>query len=159
MDNLINLEEKSGYLIYQLNLLWKREISRSIAEFDLTYTQYLVLMATAWIHLNDQTGSVTQARISEFLHIDRMLVSRMVNKLMQRKFIQTKEGCDGSRTQPLCVTDEGISILRKAVPQILDKEQDFYACLNKKEHKTLNQIMAKVLNYNQLKDQSQTSDK
>ena len=163
MKNLVNLEEKSGYLIYQLNLLWKREMSKAISAFDLTYTQYLVLMAAAWLGDKQDTSvkeqKVTQSGISEFLHIDRMLVSRMVNKLKKRDLIRDFEDSSSIRSKPLLVTEDGRNMLKKVVPMILEREQIFYKGLTAKEHNELNHLLGKVLSSNQLQDQPQSSNK
>jgi DNA-binding MarR family transcriptional regulator len=158
MKQLVNLEEKTGYLIYQLNLLWKREISRVIAEFDLTYTQYLVLMATAWLEGREGTEQTTQAQISSFLHIDRMMVSRMVQKLINLNLIAYNKQEAQGRTQPIHTTERGMQILRKAVPEILLNEAEFYSCLTEQEHQNLNSLLIKVLSSNQSNEQKQSTD-
>ncbi|MCG8374395.1 MAG: hypothetical protein MI700_12715, partial [Balneolales bacterium] len=73
-----NPQERLGYLIWQINMQWVRQVNHMVSEFDITHTQLLVLVGTRMLGMNKE--EVIQQDLVELIKIDRMLVSKMVKK-------------------------------------------------------------------------------
>ena len=78
-------EDSPGYLLGQLTMLWERKQKRVLDPLDLTRTQFVLLCAIAW--LSRDNDKVTQIDIANQGNADRMMVSKVLRTLEEKKFI------------------------------------------------------------------------
>jgi len=81
----------------------------ALRPLDLKVSQMNILMAAA------KMGVVRPVEVCEYLHLDVSTLSRNVDRMKARGWLEVVPGDDG-RAQPFRLTSEGRKLLEKAVP-------------------------------------------
>jgi DNA-binding MarR family transcriptional regulator len=138
-------EDSPGYLLGQLTLLWQRKQKRVLDPLDLTQTQFMLLCALAW--LSKESDSVTQIDIANQGNADRMMVSKVLRTLEDKKFVTRKEHKTDTRAKTISLTTAGVDILQQALIAIETADLEFFGQADV-DLSTLNATMAKVIKSN-----------
>lgn len=124
---------------------WLRRISNEVhnafvsklEKAEITIPEWCVLIALYHDH------ETTPAQIAAKVGIDRAAVSRTVEKLVKRGFVQRKIGQDRRYTH-LQLTQKA----KELVPQLAkfadENEKEFFSMLSSQEKKTLEKILLKI---------------
>jgi DNA-binding MarR family transcriptional regulator len=137
--------ESPGYLLGQLTLLWQRKQKKVLDPLDLTQTQFTLLCALAW--LSNNTNNVTQVEIANQTNFDRMMVSKVLRTLEEKKFVTRQEHETDTRAKTIRLTDIGEMVLQKAIIEIENADLDFFASLENKLS-TFNKNMVQLIDKN-----------
>lgn len=138
-------EDSPGYLLGQLTMLWQRKQKRVLDPLDLTHTQFALLCALAW--LSRESDMVTQVDIANQGNADRMMVSKVLRTLEEKKFITRQEHPTDTRAKTIKLTQDGEMVLQKAIVSVEAADVDFF-------HKygtdlaTFNATMATLIQHN-----------
>ncbi len=116
-------EDNIGYLLWQTTMQWQREMNRALNEVDLTHTQFVVLIALAW--LSKTSAEVTQKDIAEHSKIDKMMLSKVLNKLKEKELIDRREHKIDRRAKCVFLTEKGKETLQNAI-EIKTKANDLF---------------------------------
>lgn len=119
--------DSPGYLLGQLMLLWQRKQKKVLDPLDLTQTQFVLLAALAW--LSRESDAVTQIDIANQGNADRMMVSKVLRTLEEKKFITRHEHPTDTRAKTIRLTAEGEIVFRKALIAIENADVEFFAAL------------------------------
>lgn len=117
-------EDSPGYLLGQLTMLWQRKQKRVLDPLDLTHTQFVLLCALAW--LSGDSDQVTQVDIANQGNADRMMVSKVLRTLEEKKFITRHEHPTDTRAKTIRLTAEGEKVLQKAIVCVETADLDFF---------------------------------
>ena len=79
-------EDSPGYLLAQVTMLWQRKQKRVLDPLNLTHTQFVLLASLAW--LSRENNAVTQTDIANQSNADRMMVSKVLRTLEEKKLKQ-----------------------------------------------------------------------
>ena len=120
-------EESPGYLLGQLMMLWQRKQKRVLDPLDLTHTQFVLLCALAW--LSRENNVVTQVDIANQGNADRMMVSKVLRTLEEKKFITRNEHPTDTRAKTISLTSRGEKVLQKAIISVENADLDFFKVL------------------------------
>lgn len=137
-----NPEESSGYLLWQVSMLWQRKMKRALDELGLTHTQFVLLAALAWLSKSSET--VTQVDIASHSNTDRMMVSKVLRTLQNKGFINRKEHLTDTRAKSISLSKSGQTILQKAIKIVEETDNSFFSVLQSQE-KTFNSNMRKLV--------------
>jgi DNA-binding MarR family transcriptional regulator len=77
------LEESLGFNLYRVAQLYRRELIRALADYDLTPEQWQILVA-----LSESCDSLTQGEIAALTFKDKHSVSRMLDRMEQAGWIK-----------------------------------------------------------------------
>lgn len=121
--------DSPGYLLGQLTMLWHRKLKRVLDPLDLTHTQFALLCALAW--LAKESDSVTQVDIANQGNADRMMVSKVLRTLEEKKFITRNEHKTDTRAKTISLTEIGETVLQKAIIAVETADLTFFARLEK----------------------------
>jgi DNA-binding MarR family transcriptional regulator len=124
-------EESSGYLLWQLTMLWQRKIKRELDEMDITHTQFVLLASIGWLLKSNEI--VTQVEIARHSNTDRMMVSKVLRTLQQKGYIARQEHATDTRAKTITLTKSGGVILQKALKAVEQVDRDFFAVLKAQE--------------------------
>jgi DNA-binding MarR family transcriptional regulator len=124
-------EESSGYLLWQISMLWQRNMKHELDKINLTHTQFVLLAALAWLSRNNTT--VTQVNLSKHSKTDRMMVSKVLRTLQKKKYILRNEHETDTRAKSIVLTDDGENILNQAIKIVEKVDSDFFSVLNSDE--------------------------
>lgn len=123
-------EDSPGYLLAQLTLIWQRKQKKALDPLDLTHTQFVLLCALAW--LSQTNSEVTQVDIANQGNADRMMVSKVLRILENKKFIARKEHTTDTRAKIVVLTSKGEKILQQALIDVENTDHDFFSTLGQK---------------------------
>lgn len=138
-------EDSPGYLLGQLTMLWQRKQKRVLDPLDLTSTQFVLLAALAW--LSKDSDAVTQIDIANQGNADRMMVSKVLRTLEEKKFVTRKEHKTDTRAKTISLTPSGAAILQKALIAIETADLEFFS-QSGVDLSTLNASMSKLISKN-----------
>ena len=137
--------DSPGYLLGQLTMLWQRKQKRVLDPLDLTHTQFALLCALAW--LSRESDNVTQVDIANQGNADRMMVSKVLRTLEEKKFITRKEHKTDTRAKTISLTESGETVLQKAIISVETADLDFFSTLDK-DLPNFNSNMASLIEMN-----------
>jgi DNA-binding MarR family transcriptional regulator len=137
--------DSPGYLLGQLTMLWQRKLKRVLDPLDLTHTQFALLCALAW--LSKESDNVTQIDIANQGNADRMMVSKVLRTLEEKKFISRREHKTDTRAKTISLTESGETVLQKAIICVESADIEFFSSLNK-DLPTFNANMASLIEMN-----------
>jgi len=137
--------ESPGYLLGQLTLLWQRKLKKVLDPLNLTQTQFVLLAALGW--LSRENDNVTQVDIANQGNADRMMVSKVLRTLEEKKFINRQEHQTDTRAKVIKLTDDGAKVLQKALTTVENADIDFFSVLGK-NLSSFNQYMINLTEQN-----------
>jgi DNA-binding MarR family transcriptional regulator len=145
-DNTFSVEraeDSSGFLLWQVTTIWQRKIKRSLEQYDLTHTQYVLLASLHWLTLHHQ--EVTQIVLSGYAKIDPMTTSAVLKTLEKKEFIRRQEHSTDTRAKKIDITEQGKEVIKKAIVTVETTDLAFFSLLKDKT-KTLNELLITLIN-------------
>ena len=135
--------ENLGYLIWQVTMLWQRQMNSDLSKVGLTYTQFIMLASLGW--LLKKSENVTQKELANFSNTDRMMVSKVLRTLQEKGLVDRKEHDTDTRAKCAFLTEKGKSILEEAFTIKLNSNNKFFKNLSDEERfmNDLKQILNK----------------
>ena len=105
---------------------WRREVETRLRVFELTFTQWLVLDATASAisQLGDDDHAVSQSEVAETCELDAMTVSQVMGTLAARGLVDRGISAAG-RSYRIMLTDKGRRALQNAAASVRTATQRF----------------------------------
>lgn len=126
--NLLYTSHRISYLLHQ-----------QFKDLEITHQQYNILRI-----LRGQYPNPCNLRLLKERIIDRMSdVSRIVDKLITKGFVERKENKTDRRNVELLITDKGMAIL-ESLDHIDNSFDELFKNLNKDEIKQLNTLLDKL---------------
>lgn len=123
-----NPNENIGYLLWQATMQWQRQMNRALYEVGLTHTQFVILMALAWLLRSSK--NVTQKEIADHSKTDRMMVSKILRALQKNGLIERREHETDTRAKCVWLTDKGLDVLQKAISVKTNANEQFFENLS-----------------------------
>jgi MarR family transcriptional regulator, organic hydroperoxide resistance regulator len=106
-------EESTGFLLWQVSMLWQRSVNGVLSDLGLTHAQFVVLAAAGWLTYKQE--SVTQTDIAKHAQIDKMMTSTILRGLEKKGYIIREEHITDTRAKTVMLTHEGQFILKRAL--------------------------------------------
>lgn len=138
-------EESSGFLLWQLTMLWQRKIKKELDKLDITHTQFVLLASIAW--LSKTNSNISQVEIANHSKTDRMMVSKVLRTLIDKNMIERKEHPNDTRAKTIKLSSKGANVLQKAIIIVEKTDMQFFSKLGNDLPK-LNKNMLTLLNKN-----------
>lgn len=128
---------------YRLAVL-AEAVSRSMAQvygerFELSRDEWRVLAALA------ETSPMKTTALIEHTTMDKMRVSRAVNRMIQAGWLDRQDDPDDGRGYLLSLLPAGLALYRKIVPMVLAREQFLFEGLSAEERALLDRALDQVL--------------
>jgi DNA-binding MarR family transcriptional regulator len=137
--------DSPGYLLGQLTMLWQRKQKKVLDPLDLTHTQFVLLAALGW--LSKTSDAVTQVDIADQSNSDRMMVSKVLRTLEEKKFITRNAHKTDTRAKIIRLTTTGETVLQNAIKVIEDADLEFFSLLGK-DVSSFNSDMLRLIDEN-----------
>ncbi|MBA5791710.1 MarR family transcriptional regulator [Flavobacterium sp. xlx-214] len=122
-------EKSPGFLLAQLTLLWQRKQKKVLDPLDLTQTQFILLASIAW--LTNKSDNVTQVEIANLNNFDRMMVSKVLRTMQEKKLITRKEHGTDTRAKIVKLTTNGEKVLQIALTKVENADIEFFESIDK----------------------------
>jgi DNA-binding MarR family transcriptional regulator len=124
MENTINQEESTGYLLYNLTTILQRKMKRELDKLSITHMQF-VLLATIQ-KLSNTNKTISQIEIANESKTDKMMVSKVLRTLQTKEFITRNEHQTDTRSKTIELTKNGEIIFEKAFVIVKQVERNFF---------------------------------
>lgn len=134
--------ELADFLPYQLSVL-ANLVSRELAqiyqkEFDLSVAEWRVIAVLG------PDKQLSAKDITDITIMDKVSVSRAVQRLIQSDRVQANADVDDRRRQILMLTDAGRDVFHTVVPLALGYEAQLLNRISDQERRMLSQIVEKL---------------
>lgn len=140
-----NPGNSNGFSLWQLSNLWQRKLRERLDPHGVTHVQFLLLNCLAVLNKNQQYA-ITQRMLSSFSGCDKMMTSKVLRTLENRKLIQRKNHHSDTRSKSLLLTTKGMEVLQLATESFQLAETEVFECLGKKE-KGFGKKLRKILQH------------
>ena len=133
----LKLENQLCFPLYAVSNLIIRKYKTYLKELDLTYTQYITMMAL-W-----EEEPTIMAELNQKLHLNSSTLSPVLRRLEEKGYIEKGPLEEDERILFINLTDEGYELKNKAlkIPKKMAKEFK----LEQEEAKELYRILYKIL--------------
>ena len=145
--------ESTGFIIWNTTNLWQRKIKEKLDPHGITHVQFLLLNTLASLN-KDADRAITQRMVSVHSGCDKMMVSKVLRTLEEKKLILRKDHVSDTRSKSLLITTKGMDLLKVATPAFLQAESLFFESLGKKE-KSFSKRLRKI---NKVNNKEEASD-
>ena len=133
----LKLENQLCFPLYVASKYVVRSYTPILEEFDLTYTQYIAMMAM-W-----ERQSLSMNELGKILYLDSGTLTPLVNKLIKKGYLQKQIDLNDKRMISITLTEKGANLKRemKQVPSKVAK------CINvdKEEAQALRRYLDKII--------------
>lgn len=135
----LKLENQLCFPLYACSKAVTRHYKPLLDEFDLTYTQYITMMAM-W-----EKKSASVKEIGECLYLDSGTLTPVINKLESKGYIVKRRSDDDARGVIVTVTEAGMKLRDK----IIKVPAQMGGCVNlsEKEGAELYRLLYKILGH------------
>ena len=135
-------EESTGYLLWQVTMGWHLRLNQQLRPVGLTLTQFTLLAGLYW--LSQQGEAVTQQRLADYAHTDRMMTSKVLQTLERKGLVERPSHQQDGRAKQLRLTDAGEGLLRQAHAVMEPADAQFFGPLQA-EAGLFNQLLARLM--------------
>lgn len=132
-----------GYLIRRLYTLLLARFEGALAQADFTLTQWIVL-----IQLRDGMARTASDLASDLDH-DSGAITRVLDQLERRGFLQRRRSSRDRRVVELKLTAAGKAIAEELLPLVVDQTNAALAPLSKPEFEQLHGYLVRLLDHAQ----------
>jgi len=120
-------------MLWRVSNEWQREMREALKDFDLTHAQFVLLAATIW--LEDQNVNVNQAALSRHAAMDKMMVSDVIRTMEKKELVKREASKEDARSFSIRATQQGLSLLPKAMKAVETRNEMFFSRSEFGEHK------------------------
>ena len=137
MYDCLKLENQLCFPLYLCSKELTRKYSKFLSEFDLTYTQYIVMLYL-W-----EKESCNVSELGKTILLDSSTLTPLLKKLEVKGYIKRERSSSDERNLNISLTDEG----NKLKDMAIDVPKEMGKCINldESEAKELGRILYKIL--------------
>jgi DNA-binding MarR family transcriptional regulator len=136
-----NLGDHVGFWLRCLSNFVSYSFAERLAKEDVSVPQW-VLLRTLYSH-----DSITLNRLAQMIGLDKSSVSRMVERLVQRKLVNRDKGND-RRSLGLNLTPAAKKLIPKLAKHADLNDKSFFKTLSQKQHKEFLETIKQLLDAN-----------
>lgn len=136
--NEFNLQDSLGYHFNIIFINIKRNMEAKLKSFNLTHLQFSILIN---LYKNNLT---TQKELLKYTYGDETSITRLVDRLESKGYIQRVQCSNDKRRKKLLLTSEGISLTKEVISCAKEVNNELVKNLNDKEAKELLSLLQKM---------------
>lgn len=118
-------EENTGYLLWQVSMRWQLAMNQQLRTVGLTLTQFSLLAGLYWLARQGET--VTQQRLADYAHTDKMMTSKVLQTLARKGLLERHNNPQDGRAKQLHLTPAATALLRQANALVEQVDAAFFA--------------------------------
>lgn len=133
---------------------WMRRVSNHVSSAFAKALQDRQVSVAEWVVLShlDEHPEIRPAELAETIGLTRGAISKVLDKLEDKKYITRKTLESDNRGQMLFLTQKGRRVL-PALREVADRnDQRFFDCLSAREKAVLGQLLRKLTRSNGISD-------
>ena len=133
------LSERLGFLLAKSHAIAHAIAEDTLAPLDLHVKEY------AGLNVLYEAGPVSQQTVGEILGVDRTTMVAVVDELERKGLVQRARNPDDRRAYALAITEEGLSLMRRARRLLAGAERGLVAPLSPAEVTQLKTLLARLI--------------
>jgi DNA-binding MarR family transcriptional regulator len=139
MSDPLEIISSTAHSVHRLSQLTEEHFSAAAGHLGVTARQVVVLA------IADHLEGASQTKLCEISGIDRSTLADMVRRLVQRGLLTRRRTRQDARTYAVRITEEGKSLLERALPITHQVDWELYQGLSPSERETFKRLLHKVL--------------
>lgn len=120
-----------GFLLWKASNLLQRLHASSLKKIGLTPAQFSVLASIVYLSGFDE--ALTQAYLARHTGLDKMFISDLVKKLVQKKWISLEDHPSDSRAKVIRATSKGTALANESIAVVEEIDAAFFSKLERGE--------------------------
>ncbi len=143
--------DSPGFMLWQTTITWQRAIKEALDPYDISHSQFVIMALLLWFEKH--AYSPTQILIANWSKLDKMTVSKAINKLVSKELVNQSEHKGDTRAKSVILTKNGIKLIHKLIPLIERLDDQFFNKLSNSERDALIRSFKKITfnNTNEIK--------
>lgn len=138
-------DKSIGAQMHIASQLLKKKVHRRIHEFNRNITlEQIVVLEMLKAH-----GSLKMSELARLTTKENAAITRMVDILERKDYVQRKPSPNDRRVWEIAIKPDGLIMLNKLMPIILDELKDATSCISKEEYEEAMRIVRKIIKFNQ----------
>jgi len=135
-------EDSLGYLLHHLMYVFRQGLARRCAEqgYKVTHEEIMVLM------LLRQDDGLTQTHIAKVLAKDKAVITRLLNRLVQKGYVERLPDKSDRRLVRAFLTTEGTGLSQQLFPMVLDYVSEVLNGVEQQEFDSTFRVLRQILN-------------
>lgn len=124
LDTRYESEDASpGFLLWRVTNQWQALMRRTLAPFDLTHVQFVLL---AWLTWKAEDGGTTQIDLARSARTDPMMVSQVLRSLESKGLVRRQADPTDARARRATATAAGVETARAANGAVEAADAEFF---------------------------------
>ena len=124
-------DESTGFLLWQVTMLWQRRIAAALRPQGLTQVQFALLASLLW--LSKKEGLTSQAALARHAKLDIMMTSQVLRTLQAKGLVERKPHPGDTRAKLPVLTRKGRFCAFKAVPAVEKADANFFNAIGSQQ--------------------------
>ena len=133
--------DSSGFLLWQVTMLWQRSIALALRPHDLTQVQFALLAGLLWLTQQDEL--VTQVMLARHAKLDLTMTSQVLRALESKGLVKRQTHPNDGRAKVLLLTKKGRACAWKAIPEVEHADGIFFGSMG--EHRKHFNVVLRLL--------------
>lgn len=121
-------EQSPGFLLWKTQLIWRRQIERALAAYQLTQPQFVIMASLGYLSAHGNTTS--QVELAAHTLMDINTTSQVLRTLEKRTLIIRKKKAGNEKTKYSTLTNLGHEVLKNAISAVEKFDDDFFKILS-----------------------------
>lgn len=118
--------ESPGLALWHVTNAWQRAIRQTLARFDLTHAQFVLLATLTWM---DRSTPITQSELAAHAGTDVMMTSQVLRALESKDLVERSKHPTDGRARALSPTPAGRSLASLANLAVESADRAYFAVL------------------------------
>ncbi|MBF6173862.1 MarR family winged helix-turn-helix transcriptional regulator [Nocardia blacklockiae] len=137
---MAGLEDKPlGYLLHRVATTLRAEVATTVLEpLALAFPEYLCLRMLA------QSPGASNAQLARDLGVSPQAMNKVLRELQQRGLVTRPATVPSGRALPASLSRDGIAILERIDPRIVEAERRVLAKLSERDRREFRRLLAAV---------------
>jgi len=134
-------EDSLGYLLHHLMYAFRQGLARRCAEqgYKVTHEEIMVLI------LLRQDDGLTQTQIAEVLAKDKAVITRLLNGLVKKRYVERLPDRSDRRLVRAFLTGEGAGLSQQLFPMVLNYVSDALNGVGQQEFDSTCRVLQRIL--------------
>lgn len=119
-----------GFVLWQVAMVWQRQVRAVLAEVDLTHAQFALLASAGWLEgraAERGAEPVTQALLAAHARTDAVMTSEVLRTLEHKGLVRRLAHPTDARAKRIALSPAGRRLARRAVALVEAADAEFFS--------------------------------
>lgn len=132
-----------GFLLWQTNLTWQRQIKSVVATESISHSQFVILACLLWFE--ERAIEPTQAMLVELSKIDKMTISTSLKAMVSLGLVERMEHKQDTRAKSVVLKIKGRKLAHTLIPKVEAVDTHYFGHLSLNDQRKLVNLLQKLI--------------